>query len=125
MLLYLREKDSLLPTGGGGSGYIGGVPSFAFRGKTYSPSTQNGVRTGNGYAVITYEAPYVVAEFEKEKILLTDGDRYTLYAEIACAERYVIEKKLASEVSEKVVFNNEEVNDVYINNELVFGFDDR
>lgn len=39
--------------GGGGSGYIGGVPELAVRGITYSPSTESGINTGNGYAVIT------------------------------------------------------------------------
>lgn len=38
---------------GGGSGYIGGVPSFSYDGTTYSPSTSNGQRSGNGYATIT------------------------------------------------------------------------
>lgn len=40
-------------SGGGGSGYIGGVPSFVKSGITYSPSTTNGLRTGNGQAIIT------------------------------------------------------------------------
>ena len=41
---------------GGGSGYIGGVPSFTYNGITYSPSTSNGQRRGNGYAKITLAA---------------------------------------------------------------------
>lgn len=41
--------------GGGGSGYIGGVPTIDFYGTTYSPSTQQGVNTGNGYAIITLQ----------------------------------------------------------------------
>ena len=41
---------------GGGSGYIGGVPSFSYNGTTYSPSTSNGQRYGNGYAKITFVA---------------------------------------------------------------------
>lgn len=40
--------------GGGGSGYIGGVPAITFKGQTYSPSTENGIRSGNGLATITY-----------------------------------------------------------------------
>lgn len=43
--------------GGGGSGYIGGVPAITFGGKTYSPSTSNGVigqyDRGAGQATIT------------------------------------------------------------------------
>lgn len=38
---------------GGGSGYIGGVPELTYRGNTYTPSTTNGVRSGNGKAKIT------------------------------------------------------------------------
>lgn len=40
--------------GGGGSGYIGGVPSIVFKDVTYSPSTSNGVQKGNGKARITF-----------------------------------------------------------------------
>ncbi len=41
--------------GGGGSGYIGGVPSFKHtNGTTYSPSTTAGQRSGNGFAKITF-----------------------------------------------------------------------
>lgn len=44
-----------LVAGGGGSGYIGGVPAFKHsNGITYSPSTSNGNRSGNGYAAITF-----------------------------------------------------------------------
>ena len=40
---------------GGGSGYIGGVPSFKHtNGTTYSPSTTAGQRSGNGFAKITF-----------------------------------------------------------------------
>lgn len=42
--------------GAGGSGYIGGVPSFTYNGTTYTPSTSNGRRSGNGYAKITFAA---------------------------------------------------------------------
>lgn len=41
---------------GGGSGYIGGVPSFTYNGTTYAPSMSNGQRSGNGYAKITLAA---------------------------------------------------------------------
>ena len=41
-------------SGAGGSGYIGGVPSFAYNGVTYAPSTTAGSRAGNGAARITY-----------------------------------------------------------------------
>ena len=44
--------------GSGGSGYIGGVPSFEFMGTTYSPSTSSGVQSGNGKAKITLVAYY-------------------------------------------------------------------
>lgn len=37
----------------GGSGYIGGVPTVVYKGKTYEPSTVNGYNSGNGAAVIT------------------------------------------------------------------------
>ena len=43
-------------SGSGGSGYIGGVPSFTYNGITYSPSTSNGAKSGDGYAKITFEA---------------------------------------------------------------------
>lgn len=39
--------------GGGGSGWIGGVPQIVFKGVTYTPLTQVGVNSGNGYAKIT------------------------------------------------------------------------
>lgn len=39
---------------GGGSGYIDGVPSIVFKDVTYSPSTRNGVQSGNGKARITF-----------------------------------------------------------------------
>lgn len=42
--------------GAGGSGYIDGVPSVTYKGTTYSPSTENGKNTGNGYAIITFLA---------------------------------------------------------------------
>lgn len=38
---------------GGGSGYIGGVPTFTYNGKIYEPSTISGLNNGNGAAVIT------------------------------------------------------------------------
>jgi hypothetical protein len=41
--------------GGGGSGWIGGVPELTFKGTIYSPSTSNGVNSGNGKATITLE----------------------------------------------------------------------
>ncbi len=37
----------------GGSGYITGVPTITYKGKTYEPSTSNGFQNGNGAAVIT------------------------------------------------------------------------
>ena len=41
--------------GGGGSGYIGGVPSFKHtNGTTYSPSTTAGQKAGHGQAKITF-----------------------------------------------------------------------
>jgi hypothetical protein len=40
-------------SGGGGSGYIGGVPETTYKGHTYTPSTSNGVNSGNGKAKIT------------------------------------------------------------------------
>lgn len=46
-----REGD--VGGGGGGSGYIGGVPTITYKGVTYSPSTSNGVNSGNGSAKIT------------------------------------------------------------------------
>ena len=39
--------------GGGGSGYIDGVPEITDNETTYSPSTENGVQSGNGKAQIT------------------------------------------------------------------------
>lgn len=42
--------------GGGGSGYIGGVPEFMYKDATYTPTTSNGVQSGNGKAVITFIA---------------------------------------------------------------------
>lgn len=42
-----------LLAGGGGSGYIGGVPEVTYKGETYTPSTSNGVQSGNGKAKIT------------------------------------------------------------------------
>ena len=38
---------------GGGSGYIGGVPTLTYSGATYGSGTSNGQRSGSGYAVIT------------------------------------------------------------------------
>jgi hypothetical protein len=46
-------KSAAISSGAGGSGWIGGVPSFTYKGVTYSPSTSNGVRSGNGHARIT------------------------------------------------------------------------
>ena len=42
--------------GAGGSGYIGGVPEFTYNSNTYTPSTETGIREGNGFARITYVA---------------------------------------------------------------------
>lgn len=42
--------------GSGGSGYIDGVPAIAYKGETYNPLTENGIRTGNGLAEITFIA---------------------------------------------------------------------
>lgn len=39
--------------GGGGSGYIDGVPTIIYRNTSYVSSTENGVREGDGHAVIT------------------------------------------------------------------------
>lgn len=38
---------------GGGSGYIGGTPSFTYDGTQYAPSTQGDVQSGNGQAIVT------------------------------------------------------------------------
>lgn len=38
----------------GGSGYTGGVAEFIYNGTTYTPSMQNGVRSGHGQAKITF-----------------------------------------------------------------------
>lgn len=40
-------------SGSGGSGYIDGTPALTYKGVTYSPSTSNGARSGNGLARIT------------------------------------------------------------------------
>lgn len=41
--------------GGGGSGYIGGVPAFNHtNGTAYSPTTTAGQNSGNGHATITF-----------------------------------------------------------------------
>lgn len=40
--------------GGGGSGWLGGVPSITYKGTTYNSSTSNGVNSGNGKAKISY-----------------------------------------------------------------------
>ena len=40
--------------GGGGSGWLGGVPEITYNGTTYTPSTSNGANTGNGKAKISY-----------------------------------------------------------------------
>lgn len=40
--------------GGGGSGYIGGVPAITVGSTTYSPSTENNIRSNNGLAQMTY-----------------------------------------------------------------------
>lgn len=42
--------------GGGGSGYIGGVPQITYKGIIYEPETSNGVNNGNGKATIRYVA---------------------------------------------------------------------
>lgn len=41
-------------SGGGGSGFIGNVPKITVNGKTYTPSMENGVQSGNGKARITF-----------------------------------------------------------------------
>lgn len=64
--------------GAGGSGYIGGVPAFTYKGKTYSPSwtTGSSLSTGNGYAVITFmvkgELPVIFNGTTLEKLVF-DG----------------------------------------------------
>lgn len=52
--LYGGSGGGYYSDGSGGSGYIGGVPAITFKGQTYSPSTENGIRSGNGLATITY-----------------------------------------------------------------------
>ena len=37
---------------GGGSGWIEGVPSITYKGVSYTPTTENNINSGNGYAVI-------------------------------------------------------------------------
>lgn len=37
---------------GGGSGWIDGVPSITYKGVTYTPTTENNINAGNGYALI-------------------------------------------------------------------------
>ena len=44
--------DSNTP-GSGGSGWIDGVPEITYQGETYTPSTINGQRSGNGEAKLT------------------------------------------------------------------------
>lgn len=41
---------------GGGSGYIGGVPAIIHKGIEYTPLTENGIRSGDGLAEITFIA---------------------------------------------------------------------
>lgn len=48
--------NTALSGGGGGTGYTDGAPKFSFNGTTYAPSMSSGVRSGNGYAKITFVA---------------------------------------------------------------------
>ena len=54
-------------SGGGGSGYIEGVPEIDFDGQIYKPDTKNGVNAGNGFAKITF-----IAEFSKHSAYVGD-----------------------------------------------------
>lgn len=68
-----------IPYGGaGGSGYIGGVPSFVYKDKTYAPSWKTGYSgaNGNGSAKITFvakgELPVIADEQTIVKVIV-DG----------------------------------------------------
>ena len=62
---------------GGGSGYIGGVPTITYKGKSYSPSTVGGVRSGHGIGYITLIESGTPTLFygDKEIDALYYGDR--------------------------------------------------
>ena len=50
---YNQDELAGVSGGGGGSGYIGGVPTITFNGQTYSPSTTAGANSDLGRATIT------------------------------------------------------------------------
>lgn len=52
--LYGGSGGGYYSDGSGGSGYIGGVPAITFKGTTYTPSTGNAAKSGQGMADITF-----------------------------------------------------------------------
>lgn len=69
--------------GGGGSGWIGGVPEITYKETTYSPSTSNNVKTGNGEAKLTlvesdnikYGTKDVVVYYGTKSVSVYYGDK--------------------------------------------------
>lgn len=50
---YYGGAGSQVTGGGGGSGWINGVPEITYKGTTYAPQTSNGVNNGTGKSKIT------------------------------------------------------------------------
>ena len=67
--------------GGGGSGYIGGVPTITYNGATYSPDTLNGTMSGNGLARIAlFAIEEIIGMCNNAKIFeMYLGDQPILY----------------------------------------------
>lgn len=82
-------------SGGGGSGYIGGVPEFEFSGEIYSPSTENGVRSGHGYAKITMMKKLVAAAFQENEIEVIEKKQVSIKADVVgvVSHKWQIQKK--------------------------------
>ena len=81
--------------GGGGSGYIGGVPEFEFSGEIYAPTTENGVRSGHGYARITMMKKLVAAAFQENEIEIIEKKQVSIKADVvgAVSHKWQIQKK--------------------------------
>ena len=81
--------------GGGGSGYIDGVPQFEFCGETYTPSTENGVRSGHGYARITMMKKLVAAAFQENEIKIIEKKQVSIKADVVgvVSHKWQIQKR--------------------------------
>lgn len=80
-------------SGGGGSGYIGGVPEFTYNGNTYSPNSLANNRYGSGFAKITLAEKMEFVSLQETEIQRIERQQVDISAEFMGMIDYIWQKQ--------------------------------